>query len=192
MTKAGSAVTATVVDDLRAIGYGSGSYLINSTMVMDYMSSPGYRFRMPDGAEWLIGLDGSRIQTAVPASTASGAIGAFADGWNADAPGTSYLLRDGRRRSMFLELRRQGATVAVSASGHVADQTVRVLSAGDRPAFPVIATGLYKNGADFGCTLSIDSDNGNVRLNAGTPGVDIPYTPPGDWSLRVYAEWYTA
>lgn len=192
ITKNGTTITAAVVEDLRCIGYGGGYYLINSTMVMDYMSRPGYRFRTAGGDEWVILLNGSRrlLSSEIVTSSGIGTIGTYADGWN-DAPGTCYMLRDGRHRSMFLELRRQSGTIAVGASGHVDDEIVRKLDAGDKPAFMVVASGLYKNSGDYGCTLTV-TPAGDVKLNHATPSVNIPYTPPGDWTLRVFAEWYTS
>lgn len=192
VTKSGATVTAVVVDDLRAIGYGSGNYEATSELVLSYMDKPGYRIRIA-GTEWLRTMAGTWEKVASPITTSSGIIATYQDGWNADAPGTSYMVRDGRRRSMFLELRRQGSSIAVGSTGSIANHSVRQLDEQDRPAYPVPATGLYRNsgGADYGCTLQIDP-NGHVFFCHATPNADITYMEPGNWSLRVYATWYTA
>lgn len=61
VTKAGATVMAVVVDDLRAVGYGSGSYEATSDLVLSYMNKPGYRIRIGT-TEWLRGMDNTWSQ----------------------------------------------------------------------------------------------------------------------------------
>jgi hypothetical protein len=187
-----------VVADLRVIG-NKGRYEATSKLVLDipgYVDHPGYVVRIA-GTDYLRTVAGTWEVIDSPVQIVAGPVGSYAEGWNADAPGTSYIVRDGKRRATSIELRRQGGTIAVGASGHVNDEVVRTLSDGDKPAFPVRSLpGLYKNGGDFGCTLSINTA-GEIKLNHATPNVDIPYTPlptptTSDWTLRFYVEWYAA
>lgn len=183
-----------VSDDLRCVG-SKGDYEATSELVLStvgYMDKPSNRIRIA-GIEWLRTMAGTWERVEFPITTSSGIIATYQDGWNADAPGTSYMVRDGRRRSMFLELRRQGSSIAVGSTGSIANHSVRQLDEQDRPAYSVVAAGLYRNsgGADYGCTLQINP-NGHVFLVHATPNADITYMEPGNWSLRVYATWYTA
>lgn len=196
VTKAGSTVTATVVDDLRAIGYGSGSYLINSTMVMDYLSKPGYRFRMPDGTEWLIALDGSRVQTATPLELATSFPAENGEGWT--AAGTQFpsqLTRNLRHRKLDLELRRvSGGPISPSPNGQINNVLVyRLTSATDFPSRMAQLNGTYlgTNAGDATASGYIDTA-GRIYLTALSPNVELGGAVTGSWSLRLSGDWYTA
>lgn len=191
---ASGAGTVAEVVDIRCWA-GDGGLVAAHIDARQYLNDPGTRMRI-GGDTWTRIINGSGSAEWSNDSLAgpqveTGNFTSFASGWSLDAPGTSAIVRNGRHRSMFLEIRRQGASIAVGSTGHVANQAVRFLGEGDKPAFRVVAAGSYRSpsGGDAGCTLEIEP-GGAISLASATPGVDIPYTEPGNWTLRVYAEWY--
>jgi hypothetical protein len=167
-------------------------------MVMDYMSSPGYRFRMPDGTEWLIALDGSRVRTATPLEVAS-TFGTTPDGWNAG--GTAYpsqMVRDARSRRMDLEVRRLassagGGVITPDSNGQIGNMHLFTVADGDKPMrqTPLVGTYLGTNGGDGQATGYIEA-NGKVYLATMSPNLPMAVAAAPGWSLRLSGDWYTS
>lgn len=201
IVKNGATITVTVVDDLRAVGYGKGYYEVYSNLVITsagYMDKPGYKFRIA-GTEWVRLADGTLEKTAAPLEITS-TFGTTPDGWNSG--GTrfpSQMARDLKRRTMDLEVRRLaasagGGTITPNANGQIGNQHVFTLTDGDRPLrqVPLYGTYLGTNGGDATALGHIEATTGKVYLATMAPNVPMEIAASGGWSLRLSGTWYTA
>lgn len=186
---------AVVTDDLRAIGYNKGHYIASSTLVTTYLNKPGYRLTI-GGSEWVCDLAGAWSRVSTPIEEAVSFLDSSGAGFtSANTSRTSKIVRDGRRRWMFLELKRTGGQInAQGSDGNIGNITLATLAPEDRPIsdVPVEVKYLTAGGGDLGGLATVLT-NGEIELNSLVPGTNIGQRPDaGAWSVQIAEGWYVA
>jgi hypothetical protein len=187
------------VVDLRCWA-GDGGLLAAAPEALQYLTEPGTQVRIGTTLHTRI-ISGSGNPAWVADSFAPyqkvTSFGSSVEnsGWTIANLG-SYLIRDGKRRTMFLEQRRVSGTVQAGSNGSIANlQVFTLVTASDRPIGSVPLTMTYletAGGGDFAGRGTLAPD-GTVYLNSLLPGGRIlPHSTESLYSVRYYATWYVA
>lgn len=198
IVKSGSTLTATVVDDLRPVGYGKGFYEASSELVLSYMNKPGYRVRI-GGTEWLRTMAGTWEKVVTPVeviTTPSVILTSEPDSSFAVGSLSCSLVRDGRWRSLTVEQYAADAlTITSGSTGNIADTvTFRLNNPRDYPA-QTEETGNVRyryaegGGSTFGAGRLLTS--GAFVIANLMPGLNLVGTgASGTYDLRVTISYY--